>query len=339
MIGAILGDIVGSRFEGKDPWQKGMRLITKESHPTDDTIMTLAIGEALVAYRKKGGDLGSHAIREIRKWGRKYMDAGYGASFLIWLCCDDPKPYYSWGNGAAMRVSACGWAAKSCAEAVEFARKVTEVTHDHPEAIIAAETIAALIYLARTGASKNELQEYVESHYVHIDFAIDEIKDSYEFDTSCQGSVPQAIAAFLESTSVKDTLEKALSIGGDSDTIAAIACSIAEAYYGIGEKTRLLVMRHLDSLQLRALEKCERELLSIKERVIMKKYACYNETSEEILAGTPIGDKQDVLEWAKRRYGRLHTPEMVSAKAFFTDRDASFYQTEDGFSFVIDEIH
>lgn len=260
MIGAILGDIAGSRFEGDEPWKKGDPIITEESRPTDDTIMTLAIGEALVTYRQKGGDLRSHAINAMRKWGLRYFNAGFGPAFLIWLCSDNPQPYYSWGNGAAMRVSACGWAAKSCSEAVELARKVTEVTHNHPEAIIAAETVVALIYLARTGASKDELRKYVESHYVHIDFTIDEIKDSYEFDDSCQGSVPQAIAAFLESTSVKDTLVKALSIGGDSDTIAAIACSIAEAYYGIGERTRILVCSRLDAVQLKTLKMCERVL-------------------------------------------------------------------------------
>ena len=149
MIGAIVGDIVGSRFEFDNRKSKDFGLFARDCRPTDDSVMTLAIGDALLEYRKSGGDLGRHAVNKMRKWGRKYINAGYGTMFLSWLMDKNPRPYGSWGNGAAMRVSICGWAAKTYKEALQFARAVTEVTHNHPEAIKAAETIAALVFFAR----------------------------------------------------------------------------------------------------------------------------------------------------------------------------------------------
>lgn len=233
MLGAIIGDIVGSRFEWNNHRSKDFILFSAKCFFTDDTVMTLAVAKALLDCKGDYSDLSKKAITAMQKIGRPYPDCGYGGMFQQWMYSEDSKPYNSYGNGAAMRVSACGFVAKTIEEAKELSRKVTEVTHNHPEGIKGAEATTVAIFLARKGYKIDEIREYINEHYYKMDFTLDEIRDTYEFNETCQETVPQAIMAFLESTSFEDAIKNAISIGGDSDTLAAITGGIAEAYYGV----------------------------------------------------------------------------------------------------------
>ncbi len=246
MLGAIIGDIVGSRFEWHNNKSKEFELFTEDCRFTDDTVMTIAIAEAILKSDLKLEKLSEKAIFCMQKYGRKYPFAGYGGSFMQWIHTSRPQPYNSWGNGSAMRVSGCGFAATSLEEAIEMAEKVTEVTHNHPEGIKGAKAVTAAIYLAKTGSDILEIKDYINEHYYKIDFKLADIRKTYRFDVSCQGSVPQALAAFFESTDFEDAIRNAISIGGDSDTIGAITGSIAEAYYGIPAEIRDRAIKYLD---------------------------------------------------------------------------------------------
>lgn len=233
MLGAIIGDIIGSRFEWNNHRSKDFNLFSAECFFTDDTVMTLAVAKALLDCKGNYSNLSEKAISAMQEIGRPYPDCGYGGMFECWIYSNDPKPYNSYGNGAAMRVSACGFIAKTLEEAKELSRKVTEVTHNHPEGIKGAEATTVAIFLARNGHKIDEIREYINEHYYKMNFTLDEIRDTYEFNETCQETVPQAIMAFLESTSFEDAIRNAISIGGDSDTLAAITGGIAEAYYGV----------------------------------------------------------------------------------------------------------
>ena len=217
---------------------------------TDDSIMTLAVARALLTCREDHWDLGRQAICSMQDLGRKFPDCGFGGHFYQWIFSPSPLPYGSWGNGAAMRVSPCGWVGNSIQEVRALSKAVTEVSHDHPEGLKGAEAAAVAVYLARTGSTKGEIREYIQKNYYLLDFTLDQIRDSYRFDVSCQGSVPQAIEAFLESSSFEDCIRNAVSIGGDSDTIAAIAGGIAEAFYGIPEQIRKEALTFFESQEL-----------------------------------------------------------------------------------------
>jgi type I restriction enzyme M protein len=246
MIGAIIGDIAGSRFEWHNHKSKEFELFTNRCGPTDDSIMTLAVAKAIMNCAGDYSRLESEAISCMQEYGRRYPDAGYGGRFYRWIFSSNPKPYNSYGNGAAMRVSPCGFAAKSLEEAMLLARTVTQVTHNHPESMKAAEAVISAIYLARIGKTLDEIQDSITERYYRIDFTLDEIRPSYHFDVSCQGSVPQAFAALFESSGFEDAIRNAISIGGDSDTIAAITGGMAEAYYGVPEDIRKQAMGFLD---------------------------------------------------------------------------------------------
>ena len=246
MIGAIIGDIAGSRFEWHNHKSKEFELFTNRCGPTDDSIMTLAVANAIMNCAGDYSRLESEAISCMQEYGRRYPYAGYGGRFYHWIFSSNPKPYNSYGNGAAMRVSPCGFAAKSLEEAMLLARTVTQVTHNHPESMKAAEAVISAIYLARIGKTLDEIQDYITERYYRIDFTLDEIRPSYHFDVSCQGSVPQAFAALFESSGFEDAIRNAISIGGDSDTIAAITGGMAEAYYGVPEDIRKQAMGFLD---------------------------------------------------------------------------------------------
>lgn len=250
MLGAIIGDTAGSRFEWRNHRSKDFELLACTCSLTDDSIMTLAIAKAILNSKGDHSDLAALAIRYMQQLGRLYPYAGYGGAFSRWLRDPNPKPYNSYGNGAAMRVSPCGFAAESMEEARQMARAVTNVTHNHPESIKAAEAVAAVVFLARSGSSMQEIRDYVVKNYYKIDFTLDGIREHYTFDVSCQGSVPQAFEAFFESTGFEDAIRNAVSIGGDSDTIAAIAGGMAEAYYGIPEELRDQEVTFLDAEQL-----------------------------------------------------------------------------------------
>ena len=236
MLGAIIGDIVGSRFEFDNIKTKDFELFDRECDFTDDTVMTIAIGKALNDY--KGGDFKKHLVKTMHEVGNRYPDCGYGGLFLDWMIHKETDPYNSCGNGSAMRVSAVGWYVKSIEEAEELAKLTAEVTHNHPEGIKGAQAVAVAIYLARIGEDKETIKKYIEDNYYTLDFTLDEIRPTYDYEITCQKSVPQAIKAFLEAESFEDTIRNAISIGGDSDTVAAIAGSIAEAYYEIDEEIK-----------------------------------------------------------------------------------------------------
>ena len=253
MIGAIIGDIVGSRFEWHNIKTKAFDFFTSRCRPTDDSVMTLAVAQAIL---NSGGDLDAlerEAVSCMQALGRRYPRAGYGGRFHRWLSMEYPRPYNSYGNGSAMRVSPCGFAAKTLDEAVAMADAVTAVTHNHPEGMKGAEATAAAIFLARSGKTKEEIRAHIEQHYYRLDFTLDEIRPTYTFDVSCQGSVPQALEAFFESVSFEDAIRNAISIGGDSDTIAAITGGIAEAFYGVPEEIFDRALTFLDDIQMEIL--------------------------------------------------------------------------------------
>lgn len=237
MYGAILGDIIGSPFEfDRGDKTKDFKLFSRKSYFTDDSVMTLAVCEALL---KVGLDATVEEIEEavitsMQSWGRRYPHAGYGGYFSQWLRLKHPQPYNSFGNGSAMRVSAVGWLYDSIERTRTVAKAVTQITHNHPEGIKGAQATASAIYLARNGASKQEIKEYIEKEF-HYDLnrTLNEIRPTYHMDETCQKTVPEAIIAFLESKDFEDAIRNAVSLGGDTDTLGAITGSIAEAYYGI----------------------------------------------------------------------------------------------------------
>ena len=257
MIGAIIGDIVGSRFEWDNHRSKDFELFTPKCFATDDSIMSLAIAEALMRAKPDFSDLSAQAVRCMQEVGRPYPDCGYGGRFSEWMYSDDPQPYHSFGNGAAMRVSACGLAAKSEEEVKALSRTVTEVTHDHPEGIKGAEATAVAVYLAKSGAPMAEIRARVEEEYYSLDFTLDAIRDTYRFNETCQQTVPQALEAFFESVDFEDAIRNAISIGGDSDTLAAITGGVAGAYYGVPEALSRVARGYLDARLRGILERFE----------------------------------------------------------------------------------
>ena len=253
MLGAIIGDIVGSRFEWNNNKTKEFDFLTYKCFATDDSIMSLAIAKAIIECHGDYSKLGSNAVKFMQEIGRPYPHCGFGGMFYNWIYSDNPQPYNSYGNGAAMRVSACGFAASSMDEAIALSKAVTEVTHNHPEGLKGAEATTVAIYMAREGKSILEIRDYIDKHYYPMDFTLAGIRDTYEFNETCQNTVPQAIMAFLESTDFEDAIRNAISIGGDSDTIAAITGAIAEAYYGIPTEIRKHALTFLDERLLKIL--------------------------------------------------------------------------------------
>lgn len=236
MYGAIIGDIVGSPYEFEDGFkEKDFPLFSKDSDFTDDTVMTLAVCEALMLDPDADDAVIRTNVSEcMQRWGRKYPDRGYGERFIHWLFDFDPRPYKSFGNGSAMRVSGVGWLYDTVEMTRHVAKLTAEVTHNHPEGIKGAEAIASAIWLARNGKSKDEIRQYVETQFNYdLSRTCDEIRPGNKFDASCQGSVPVAFAAFFEGTDFEDVVRLAVSLGGDSDTIADMAGAVAEAFYGV----------------------------------------------------------------------------------------------------------
>lgn len=239
MYGAFMGDIVGSRYEFDEIKTKDFTLFSYDCDFTDDSVMTVAVASAVIrAYElSQSGEtdipLSRFMVEEMQKFGHKYPNpkGAYGGNFIRWLKTEDPQPYNSFGNGSAMRVSPCGIVAVTLEEAQELAEISAKVSHNHPEGIKGAKAVASAVFLAGNGADKDEIRRYIEDNYYTLDFTIDEIRPSYYFDVSCQGSVPQAIECFLESTDFEDAIRNVVSIGGDCDTTGAIAGAIAYAYY------------------------------------------------------------------------------------------------------------
>ena len=240
---------MGSAYEFNNTRDTGFDLFPEGASYTDDSVMTLAVAQAILDCAGDWTELGKKAVTSMQRLGRLYPEAGYGGRFAVWLQRDDPQPYHSYGNGAAMRVSPCGFAASSLEEAVLLADRVTEVTHNHPEGMKAARAVASAIYLARTGHSPAEIRAFIETQYYAIDFTLDSIRPGYGFDVSCQGSVPQAFQSLFESTGFEDAVRNAVSLGGDSDTIGAITGGMAQAVYGVPADLRDQALAFLDRTQ------------------------------------------------------------------------------------------
>lgn len=225
ILGAIAGDVIGSVYEFNNTRTTDFPLFKRETTFTDDTVMTIAIADAILHNKD--------FAQTILDYGKRYPNRGYGTSFFKWLAHDTPAPpYNSWGNGSAMRVSAVGFAYNDLDTVLKKAEKTAVVTHNHPEGIKGAQATAAAIFLARTGKNKAEIKAYIEQKFGYdLDFTLDEIRPTFPFDESCQGTVPQSIVAFLESTDYDSAIRLAISLGGDSDTIACITGGIAIAFY------------------------------------------------------------------------------------------------------------
>ncbi|WP_035293845.1 ADP-ribosylglycohydrolase family protein [Clostridium sp. KNHs214] len=224
MIGSIAGDIIGSVFERKNIKSKEFQLFNHCSRFTDDTVLTIATMDSIINNKT--------FTKSYKEWFRKYPDAGFGGNFYRWAFSEDTKPYNSWGNGSAMRVSPVGYMYNSLEEVMLKAKESAEVTHNHVEGIKGAQAVAASVYLAKSGSDKEDIKKFIENTFKYdLDESLYSIRKWYAFDVSCEGSVPQAIRAFLEAKNYEDAIRNAISIGGDSDTIACIAGGIAEAYY------------------------------------------------------------------------------------------------------------
>lgn len=267
MLGAIIGDIVGSRFEWNNYKAKDFDFLTYKCFLTDDSIMSLAVAKAILKSKPDHSDLPAMTVRYMQQLGNLYPDAGYGGMFRKWLKDRNPQPYKSYGNGAAMRVSAAGFAAKDLVDAKILSKMVTGVTHNHPEGIKGAEATAVAIFLARSGKNMLEIRDVIDKEYYSMNFTLDGIRDSYKFNETCQETVPQALMAFFESTSFEDAIRNAISIGGDSDTLAAITGGVAEAYYGIPVEIRKHALTFLDERQMEILVEFENKYPSRIEKV------------------------------------------------------------------------
>ena len=237
MYGAILGDIVGSRFEfDRGGWTKDFEFLTKEDNWTDDSVMTIAVAEALMNVGKNvtAEKIESECIKSMQKWGQRYPHAGYGGGFRRWLRLMDPQPYGSFGNGSAMRVSAAGWLYDTVERTRDVARATANVTHNHPEGIKGAECTAAVIFLARTGSTKDKIMDYVIKEFSY-DFSesLDKMRKRHEHVETCMDSLPKALRSFFDGESYEDVVRNAVSLGGDTDTLAAIAGAMGEAFFGM----------------------------------------------------------------------------------------------------------
>lgn len=225
MLGAVVGDVIGSPFERHNVKSTSFRLFDRGAQCTDDSVLTVATADALL----NDGDY----RRAYQDYFRRFPNAGYGGNFVVWANRRESQPYNSWGNGSAMRSGPVGWARDTLDDVLNEARRAAVVTHDHPDGIMGAQAVAACVYLARTERDRGRIREFVHDGCRYpLDRTLDEIRPGYEFDVSCKGSVPVAVQAFLESTDFESAIRLAVSVGGDSDTIACIAGAIAHAFYG-----------------------------------------------------------------------------------------------------------
>ncbi len=259
MYGAILGDMIGSPYEFDRGYKsKKFEMFNDGVRFTDDTVMTVAVADALMRLKKNTDEstVKEAVVDSMRSWGRRYPDAGYGGRFFGWLFHDKiPEPYGSWGNGSAMRVSSVGWLFETLDETRKYAALTAEVTHNHPEGIKGAEATASVIFLARNGGSKEDIKEYIVRGFDYdLSRTCDEIRPGYHHVESCQETVPEAITAFLEGNDFEDVIRTAVSLGGDCDTLTCIAGSMAEAFYGVPEEMRVECRKRLPEDMLGVLD-------------------------------------------------------------------------------------
>ncbi len=273
MYGAIIGDVVGSKYEFNNIATKDFPLFSQGCSYTDDSIMAVAVASALLRSRAGGQDLHRLMVEEMQRFGRAYPhpQGAYGYRFGQWLRHRDPQPYNSFGNGSAMRVAPCGLWAKTLEEALELAKISAEVTHNHPEGIKGAQAVAAAIFLARNHATIDEIRAYLQANFYPLDRTLEEIRPTYRFNESCQGTVPEAITAFLESDSFEDAIRNAIALGGDSDTIGAITGAIAWAYYYPGDDARIDQMEAIRDVAMETLPDDLREVVTAFEEILKKR--------------------------------------------------------------------
>ena len=319
MYGAIIGDIVGSKYEFNNIKTKSFPLFSDGCDYTDDTIMTMAVAKALVigfGVKNHQGETSfqDDLIKTMQELGRRYPHpkGAYGGSFSKWLQQQNPQPYGSYGNGSAMRVSPCGLMSVTVNEAKALARASASVTHNHPEGIKGAEAVAVAVFLAKSGYSQKEIRQVISRDYYDLSFTLNSIRDDYSFDSSCQGSVPQAIVAFLESNSFEGAIRNAISIGGDCDTTAAIAGSIAWPYYAV-QSGKELVYDYFDESMLeikkKALSYLPPEFIGIINRFYRmfrhraESYKALIDAGKDITPGnvgmyiTPEEEKKFLIDW------------------------------------------
>ena len=247
MIGAIIGDVVGSRFEFHNLLSKEFDFLTRRCRFTDDTVMTCAVAQGLMDSADDYSDLSEKTVTAMQTIGRQYPNCGYGARFIHWMFSDNPQPYNSCGNGSAMRVSPVGFVARDVEEAKRLSAAVTRISHNHPEGMKGAEATAVAIVMARQGKTKDEIRTAMEEYY-DLGMTVDRYRREWQGHGKeiCQISVPQALVCFLEGEDYEDVIRNCISIGGDSDTIAAIAGGIAEGYYGVPEEYTRKLFKYLD---------------------------------------------------------------------------------------------
>jgi ADP-ribosylglycohydrolase len=271
MYGAMLGDIIGSRFEfDRGGKSKDFKLFTNESIYTDDSVMTVAVAEALLNAGREADEkiVKDNLIKSMKEWGNRIPNAGYGGMFYRWLFEDRTEPYGSFGNGSAMRVSSVGWLYDSLERTREVARWTAEVTHNHPEGIKGAEAVATVIYLARNGFDKAYIRRYVIDNFDYdLSRTCDEIRPGYHHVETCQQTVPEAITAFLEGEHFTDVIRTAVSLGGDCDTLTDIAAAMGEAYYGCPQELRKECEDRIEKEMIEVLGRFERarqEVVAVK---------------------------------------------------------------------------
>ena len=225
LLGAVTGDVIGSVYEYNAPKSTDFELFTPYSHVTDDSVLTIAIADAIVNQRTY--------LDCVREYALNYPESGYGGYFRQWMYSENPQPYNSFGNGSAMRVSPVGWAFNTPEETLRQAKASAMITHNHPEGIKGAQVVALSIFSARNGATKDQIRSEITKRFGYdLSFTLDDIRPTYRFDETCQKTVPPAVVAFLESNDFESAIRNAISLGGDADTLAAITGSIAEAFYG-----------------------------------------------------------------------------------------------------------
>ena len=268
MIGAILGDMIGAPYEfDRGDKTKDFPLFISDSVFTDDSVMTIAVAEALMdSMGKSDEQVKAALVSSMQKWGRRYPHAGYGGMFARWLRAKNPKPYGSFGNGSAMRVSSAGWLYDSLEDTRKNARLSPEVTHNHPEGIKGAEAVASAIWLVRQGKTKEEVRGYIVDEFGYdLSRTCDEIRPDYHFIVTCQGTVPEAITAFLEGKDFEDVIRTAVSLGGDCDTLTCIAGSMAEAFYEVPKYMKKECLKRLPEDMKEVLERFHAFLKTLSE--------------------------------------------------------------------------
>lgn len=271
LLGAIVGDVVGCPYEFNNIKTKKFELVTSRSRFSDDTVMTLAVAHALCKWKKGDAidekEFEQTLIDSMKEFGRRYPNSGYGRMFAHWLESDNPQPYNSWGNGSAMRVSPVAWYFDDLETVERFAAITARITHNHTEGIKGAQVAAAAIFLARTGKSKSAIKGYIEAKYDYdLSSTCDEIRPDYMFDGSCQGTVPEAIIAFLDAEDFEDAVRNAVSLGGDSDTLADITAAIAQGMWPIPEEIENRVREKLDDFLISELDEWELTLYGEQEK-------------------------------------------------------------------------